>query len=837
MIITAQALLVMGAITSGIPFAGIKQSGWSIAFGIRIMILQYIQNHQLNIMLVLIGITGMLIFFTFISKALTGTRRLSMIGLELSVWLLLICDRFAYIYRGDTSTLGYWMVRICNFMVFTLSLTTLWTFTIYLSDLYLHEGGLDKVPKLLVSIHFLVGVGELLVIVSQFTGLYYTFDDQNRYQRSPGMVLCYSIPLIILMILMITIIRYRKRLGRRTMLSLLLFSLVPFVASVIQLFVYGVSLTNISMMGMVVVLYVFSFLDMNETVRHANELEIELLKKERKNMRLLFEQTAEALANAIDAKDAYTHGHSTRVAEYSREIARRAGLSEEEVDQVYFAAMLHDVGKIGVPDSIITKEGRLTDEEYAAIKAHPVIGKQILSSISRSPYLSIGAHHHHERYDGKGYPDSLLGEDIPWIARIIAVADAYDAMTSKRSYRDTVPQHKVREELVKGSGTQFDPVYAHIMLSMLDSDSDYHMKEQGSTPAVAGRSSFVSQKLRERVSEGIWITQNPVNIHFVGRGISDSPYTHSIPTLILFDSLDARVHEDKNVRRDLVYTEYATIRLDGTVENVSARKIKTDTRAMGSFDEHDLKAQNREGIAYDIYGVRVKDHVFIRIKTAFQIIETTIALEDSIRYAYIGITGENCSISDLNIVNSPEPAAEDSIIRIADEISFIDVPAGDIPNVQINGWKAQSSQAIPVTGDLRITFHSMSLPTSRLVWHCPYVDLFYSENGQTDGEGFYDYAVVRLDGEDWDSNDYADNENLSTKNYDFGSWDQWKERNRAGLDWEVTVRREGSRITVSAENAGIHTEFISTAKPDHGKVYLALTGDQVAITNIRIQQL
>ncbi len=801
------------------------------------MLIQFIKNYQLSIMLILIGIIGMLIFFTLISKALAGKRRITMIGLEFSVMLLLISDRFAYIFRGNTSTLGYWMVRISNFMVFSLSLVTLWSFTLYLMDLYLNEGGMDEVPGMLKCIHYLTAAGELLVIVSQFTGLYYTFDEQNRYRRSPGMILCYSIPLIILILLMITIIQKRDCLKRRMMAPLLLFAFVPFVASILQIFFYGVSLTNISMVGMVVVLYVFSFIDMNETVGHANELEIELLKNEQKNARLLFEQTAEALANAIDAKDTYTHGHSTRVAEYSREIARRAGMREEEVEEVYFAALLHDVGKIGVPDAIITKEGRLNDEEYAEIKKHPVIGKQILSSISRSPYLSIGAHYHHERYDGKGYPEKLLGEDIPWIARIIAVADAYDAMTSKRSYRDTVPQHKVREELVKGSGTQFDPEYAHIMLSMLDSDPDYHMKEQDKNPVLAGRSSLSVVKFRERISEGIWITQKPVHIKFVSRGINDQPYKHSIPTLIIFDSLDARVHDDENVRQDLIYTEYATIRLDGTAENVSARKTKTDITENGSYDLHDIENQNREGIEYDIYGVRIRDHLLIRIKNQFKTIETTIALEDSIRYAYIAITGENCIINNVDIKTDEEEAAGDTIVRIADEISFIDGPEGDIPNVQINGWRAQSSRAVPVDGDLRITFHSKSLPTSRLVWHCPYVNLFYSENGQTDGEGFADYVVVRLDGEDWDSNEFADNENLTSKSEEFGNWDRWKERNRAGLDWDVLIRREGNKVTVSSENAGINVLFNSVIKFDPPKVFLALTGDQIAITNIKIQKL
>ena len=139
--------------------------------------------------------------------------------------------------------------------------------------------------------------------------------------------------------------------------------------------------------------------------------------------------------------------------------------------------LLHDVGKIGVPDEIINKKGKLTDEEYAAIKVHPEIGDRILKKVKEMPKLSIGARWHHERYDGSGYPDGLKGDEILEEARIIAVADAYDAMTSHRSYRDILPQAVVREEIEKGKGTQFDPVFADIMLRMIDEDKDYMMHE------------------------------------------------------------------------------------------------------------------------------------------------------------------------------------------------------------------------------------------------------------------------------------------------------------------------------------------------------------------------
>ena len=184
-----------------------------------------------------------------------------------------------------------------------------------------------------------------------------------------------------------------------------------------------------------------------------------------------------SLAFAIDAKDKYTNGHSSRVAEYSKEIAARYGYDDDQQNEIYIIGLLHDVGKIGIPDAIINKNDKLTDEEYDVIKKHPVIGTQILETIKEMPNLSNGARWHHERYDGKGYPDGLVGDDIPEVARIIAVADAYDAMTSHRSYRDTLPQNEVRAEIERCRGTQFDPRFADIMISVIDEDKDYQLRE------------------------------------------------------------------------------------------------------------------------------------------------------------------------------------------------------------------------------------------------------------------------------------------------------------------------------------------------------------------------
>ena len=166
------------------------------------------------------------------------------------------------------------------------------------------------------------------------------------------------------------------------------------------------------------------------------------------------------------------------MAEYSKEIAKRAGLPEKEQEEIYIMGLLHDIGKIGVPDAVINKPDTLSDDEYEMIKKHPVMGAHILENIKEDPNLALGAKFHHERYDGKGYPEGLAGDEIAESAKIIAVADAYDAMSSFRSYRSVLSQDTICEEIKNGRGTQFDPRYADIMLEIISEDKDYTLREK-----------------------------------------------------------------------------------------------------------------------------------------------------------------------------------------------------------------------------------------------------------------------------------------------------------------------------------------------------------------------
>lgn len=192
-----------------------------------------------------------------------------------------------------------------------------------------------------------------------------------------------------------------------------------------------------------------------------NSFQLELQKRlndKTRELERLTVQSIKAIADIIDARDSYTKGHSMRVAEYSSWIAKKLGWGEADIESLYQASMLHDVGKIGVPDRILLKNGRLDSEEMAKMREHPVIGYSILKDITGLEKIAWGARCHHERYDGNGYPDGLVGSEIPEIARIIGLADAFDAMSSDRVYRKSLSEEKIRSEIINGRGKQFDPM-------------------------------------------------------------------------------------------------------------------------------------------------------------------------------------------------------------------------------------------------------------------------------------------------------------------------------------------------------------------------------------------
>lgn len=193
-----------------------------------------------------------------------------------------------------------------------------------------------------------------------------------------------------------------------------------------------------------------------------------LLIRQEQNEKMI-EQSISTFMGFIDAKDSNTNGHSRRVADYAEKLAKRLGYSEEECHRLYYIALMHDCGKIGIPESILQKPGRLTDEEYTVIKNHTTLGGELLKNFTSLEHIREGALYHHERYDGRGYPAGLSGEEIPITGRIICVADSFDAMNSARCYRGRLTKEKIMEELIENRGTQFDPKIVDCMVELLES--------------------------------------------------------------------------------------------------------------------------------------------------------------------------------------------------------------------------------------------------------------------------------------------------------------------------------------------------------------------------------
>lgn len=234
-------------------------------------------------------------------------------------------------------------------------------------------------------------------------------------------------------------------------------------------------------------IYAFATICLNTLKDRRLELKKALVEAERakylKEEQKMSIQMLEALAQAIDAKDRYTNGHSYRVSEYACKLAFEIGCPEDEVEIIRQEALLHDIGKIGIPDSILNKPGKLTEIEYNVMKSHTTAGEQILKDMIMIPEATAVAGEHHERYDGNGYPRGIVGKAIHPHARIVGIADAYDAMNSDRVYRKALAKNVIREQLEKGRGTQFDPDYVDVFLKLFDEgklriDNDAEAAEQ-----------------------------------------------------------------------------------------------------------------------------------------------------------------------------------------------------------------------------------------------------------------------------------------------------------------------------------------------------------------------
>ncbi|OON85285.1 hypothetical protein BXO88_12925 [Oribacterium sp. C9] len=798
----------------------------------------FIAAHQLNIMLMMGSICGTTALFSYVSSALTKRRKRVLIGMELSAMVLLFSDRFAYIYRGQLSDFAIFMTRISNYLVYSMTIAVVYYVNQYIKDLCVNEGCDDKFPLMLLFNDKCALLAEILIVVSQFTGLYYTFDETNHYVRSPGFIMSYILPVIMAVTQLLVLIKYCHKLSKRVLIPLFLFSLTPLMAGGLQIVWYGLSLTNMTMVGEIIIIYIFTLMDTNERLAEAHKLEMDTLLKEKMSMKRLFDEAAKAFVSAIERKDTFLEGHSSRIADIARILAERSGKSEDECDRVYYSALLHDIGLILLPDSLIGKAEGLSDTEYKLVKKTPVFSGEILSSIKEYPYLSESARHSYERYDGKGYPDGLSGEDIPEISRIIAVSRAYDAMVSKRRYRDPLPIQVVREELIKGSGTQFDAHYTELMVQLIDSKNA--AKEDSGKLDL--EKELLCEEYRSNVSTGIPILNNESIIRFRCRRHNVNSVSFSAPSLIIFDAFDGHVHNNVKSIEANHYMEFGEIWFDGHGITTAARnmeiRVKTEeklasdvitVRRLGSYPD-----KNGDEDLYEIVFGRYEDHLRLIMKGPEKTVEAVMALPNKSMKAFIGLTGENCRICDIELENTACRIEPGDVARISEEISYIDRMEADIPNIQVDRTRSSATDGVEVKDGLELRFHSMSLPTASLVWECPYVVLYYSKDKKVRGEGYREYALIKLNGENDNRDEYAENAFSVKRTAEFDGWDHWKKSNKEGLVYDVYFTKKGDRITLSSENLGIQIKNITRIKDHRKKVYAAITGDQVALTDIRV---
>ena len=311
-----------------------------------------------------------------------------------------------------------------------------------------------------------------------------------------------------------------------------------------------------------------------------------------------------------------------------------------------------------------------------------------------------------------------------------------------------------------------------------------------------------------------------VNIHFDFSGLNDGAEGFSEPAIILFDAYDGRVHDNFKAIKAYGYLEYGEIWFDGHYVSTSARNMKV------TVNEDD----KNEG--FDIMAERFEDHLSICMRSGGHTVEVIAALPDNSKGAYIGLTGENCIMDNITV----QPAKEKlKIKKIVSEISYIDRLESDLPNIQIDRNRSGSTKGIPVKDRLRIDFHAMSLPGASLVWHCPYIALFYSEDGKMYGKGYRSYAMIKINGEGSGNNEYAQNRFTMKKSDDFMGWENWKKKNKEGIECTVYLVKSGNKITLGTENLGIAIENTTLINDDVKEVYVALTGDRVALTDIRVK--
>ena len=324
-----------------------------------------------------------------------------------------------------------------------------------------------------------------------------------------GQIILCSILVVVFIHLFIYMHSSRRKSDRLLLLGLLAAIICISIEAISVYFVTSISGLFIGI-GMIILLFVNiirTLRNLQDMELHRQKIEVEKSKQQTERISLQMMQT---LATTIEAKDEYTRGHSYRVAEYAALIAKELGWSQDEIINLKHAAHLHDIGKIGIPDSVLNKPTQLTEDEDNLLKKHTIIGAEILKDVTLIPHVVEVTRNHHEHYDGSGYPDGLAGTEIPIFARIIAVADCYDAMNSRRIYRNVLSQDEIYEEILKNKGTQFDPEIADIFLTLLTENQipdldDFSESSSATHDSVATQMQELFDQFRLAISKDVEI--------------------------------------------------------------------------------------------------------------------------------------------------------------------------------------------------------------------------------------------------------------------------------------------------------------------------------------------
>ena len=319
------------------------------------------------------------------------------------------------------------------------------------------------------------------------------------------------------------------------------------------------------------------------------------------------------------------------------------------------------------------------------------------------------------------------------------------------------------------------------------------------------------------LSSAVFATKRPMLGEALTQAFTDADVVFTVGGL--------EFEDDRSIRM-LMYAEYGEIWFDGHTLSNEAREIRTE------FHNRPELSLPEDG--YLIEAARYRDHVRIRVFHDKQEMQVIAALPDAARFSYLGLTGEHCRVFDITVEETEETVGPKDIPRLMEEITYINRIEGDIPNTQVDGYREGYTKAIPVSDGMRLAFHTMSLPTATLIWHCPFWALYTSDDGTPSGANYKEFACIRLDGENATWQPKAQNTVDVHKGEDFHGWDEWKAFNKRGYSCEISIYRRRNKIIMTTENNGIFVKATTIITDGTENVYLALTGDQVALTDIRI---